>query len=214
VKNKIIGYIRVSTDNQSVENQKLKILEYAQLNKIAIEEFVSIEISTRKNQKQRKIDFLKEMLKEGDTLIVTELSRLGRNMLEILNLIEYFNSTGVKIIFTNQPELSTAGKNDALSTLLLSIYGYFAEAEREIISTRTKQGLDKARKNGKKLGRPKGTTGFSKLDGREEEIAGLIDKGLNNTAISKMLEISRPALNTFLKSREDKIKKYRTRESK
>lgn len=199
--NKIIGYIRVSTDTQSVANQKLKILEYARLNKIVIDDFVSIEISTRKNQKDRKIDEIKALLKKDDTLIVTELSRLGRNMLEILNLIEHFNQNSVKIIFTNQPELSTTGKNDALSSLLFSIYGYFAEAEREIISTRTKQGLEKAKASGKKLGRPRGTKGFSKLDGREKEVEGMIEKGLNVTNIAKMLEVSRPCLQHFIDTR-------------
>jgi len=204
----------VSTDTQNVENQKLKILEYAQLNKIQIDEFVSIEISTRKSQKERKIEDLKEMLQEGDTLIVTELSRLGRNMLQVLNLIEYFNNTGVKIIFTNQPELSTAGKNDAISKLLLSIYGYFAEAEREIISSRTKQGLERAKQNGKSLGRPKGSTGFSKLDGYEKQIAEMLDNGFRKSHILKELArigcpVTRPALNSFLESRKEKIDSFR-----
>jgi len=198
---KVVGYIRVSTDTQSVANQKLKILEYARLNKIIIDDFVSIEISTRKNQKDRKIDEIKALLKKDDTLIVTELSRLGRNMLEILNLIEHFNQNSVKIIFTNQPELSTTGKNDALSSLLFSIYGYFAEAEREIISTRTKQGLEKAKASGKKLGRPVGTSGASKLDGKKKDIENMLYKGLNPTNIARMLEVSRPCLQHFIDTR-------------
>ncbi|EDZ62147.1 protein containing Resolvase, N-terminal domain [Sulfurimonas gotlandica GD1] len=76
-------------------------------------------------------------------------------MLEILNLIERFSSTGIKLIFVNQPELSM-NQNNALSSLLLSIYGYFAQTEREIISERTKQGLAAAKASGKILGRPKG----------------------------------------------------------
>lgn len=199
---KVIAYIRVSTDTQSVQNQKLKILEYAQANKITIDDFVSIEVSTRKSAKDRKINDIKEMLKENDTLVVTELSRLGRNMLEILNLIEYFNKNGIKIIFTNQPELSTTGKNDALSSLLFSIYGYFAEAEREIISTRTKQGLEKAKASGKTLGRPKGSTGFSKLDGREQEILELLQDGANKSYMARKLKVSIPCLNSFIKSRK------------
>ena len=144
---KYLAYIRVSTDKQSLENQKHKILEYAYENKIKIDDFIQIEISSRKNQKDRLLDDVFLRLKDNDTLIVTELSRLGRNMLEILNLIERFNKSNIRLIFVNQPELSTA--NNALSKLLLSIYGYFAETEREIISESTKQGLAVARAKGK-----------------------------------------------------------------
>ena len=84
----IIGYIRVSTEQQSMENQKHKLLEYAQNNKIIIDEFIELEISSKKDQKERLLDKVFEKLKGGDTFICTELSRLGRNMLEILNLIE------------------------------------------------------------------------------------------------------------------------------
>ena len=94
----IIGYIRVSTEQQSLDNQKHKILEYAQQYKMIIDEFIEIEISSKKNQKSRLIDELFEKLSSGDTFICTELSRLGRNMLEILNLIERFNQANIKLI--------------------------------------------------------------------------------------------------------------------
>ena len=85
---KYYAYIRVSTDKQTLENQKHKILEFAFNKKIQIEDFIEVEVSSRKNQKERLIEDLFLKLKENDTLVVRELSRLGRNMLEILNLIE------------------------------------------------------------------------------------------------------------------------------
>jgi len=88
----IIGYVRVSTEQQSMSNQKHKLLEYAQNNKIIIDDFIELEISSRKDQKDRLLDEVFKKLKSGDTFMCTELSRLGRNMLEILNLIEKFNS--------------------------------------------------------------------------------------------------------------------------
>jgi len=121
-----------------------------------------------------------------DIFICTELSRLGRNMLEILNLIEKFNELGIKLIFTNQPELST-NKNEALSSLLLAIYGYFAQTEREIISERTKQGLAAARASGKILGRPKGVKNKVRiLDPFKEEIKKYLEIGLMQTNILKL----------------------------
>ena len=97
----VFGYIRVSTEQQSLQNQKHKILEYAQQHKILIDELIELEISSKKSQKERKIDILLDKLKDGDTLICTELSRLGRNMLEILNLVEKFNQHKIKLVFTN-----------------------------------------------------------------------------------------------------------------
>ena len=183
----IIGYIRISTEQQSMENQKHKLLEYAQNNKIIIDEFIELEISSKKDQKERLLDKVFEKLKGGDTFICTELSRLGRNMLEILNLIEKFNSTDIKLIFTNQPELST-NKNEALSSLLLVIYGYFAQTEREIISQRTKQGLAAARASGKTLGRPKGVKNKNRvLDPFKDEIKKYLEMGLMQTNILKII---------------------------
>ena len=183
----IIGYIRVSTEQQSIENQKHKILEYAQNNKIIIDEFIELEISSKKSQKERLLDDVFNKLKSGDIFICTELSRLGRNMLEILNLIEKFNKIGIKLIFTNQPELST-NQNEALSSLLLAIYGYFAQTEREIISERTKQGLAAARAQGKVLGRPKGSKNKHRvLDPFKDDIKKFIDMELSQTNILKLI---------------------------
>ena len=183
----IIGYIRISTEQQSMENQKHKLLEYAQNNKMIIDEFIELEISSKKDQKERLLDKVFEKLKSGDTFMCTELSRLGRNMLEILNLIEKFNNAEIKLIFTNQPELST-NKNEALSSLLLAIYGYFAQTEREIISQRTKQGLAAARASGKKLGRPKGVKNKNRvLDPFKDEIKKYLEMELMQTNILKII---------------------------
>jgi len=204
----IIGYIRVSTEQQSMENQKHRLLEYAQNNKMIIDEFIELEISSKKAQKDRLLDEVFKKLKNGDIFICTELSRLGRNMLEILNLIEKFNSLGIKLIFTNQPELST-NKNEALSSLLLAIYGYFAQTEREIISQRTKQGLEAAKASGKKLGRPKGVKNKNRvLDPFKDEIKKYLDMGLMQTNILKIInaqlekKISLTSLRYFISTTE------------
>ena len=157
--------------------------------KTLIDEFIEIEISSKKSQKARLIEALMEKMKSGDTLICTELSRLGRNMLEILNLIEKFNQIGIKLIFTNQPELSTS-QNESLSALLLAIYGYFAQTEREIISERTKQGLSAARAMGKILGSPKGAKNKTRiLDSYKEEINRLLSIGVSQSSVLKIINV-------------------------
>lgn len=151
---KVIGYIRVSSDKQDREKQEHLLLQYAQQHQLQIERFISVEMSSRKSTRDRRIDELLANLDAGDTLLVAELSRLGRNMFEVIDIINRLGGNGVEIVFIRQPELSTAGPH---RKLLLAVYSYFAEAEREFISIRTKQGLAAARAKGKKLGRPKGS---------------------------------------------------------
>ena len=196
-----IGYIRVSTDTQNLNNQKHKILEYAQSHKLMIDEFVEMEISSKSDIKKRKIEEIFEKLQKDDILICTELSRLGRNMLEILNLIERFNDVGIKLIFVNQPELST-NQNNALGSLLLAIYGYFAQTEREIISERTKQGLAAAKAQGKQLGRPVGAKAKVRvLDPYNLEILEYLKMNLSQAGILKIInsKLEKPLTITSLR---------------
>jgi DNA invertase Pin-like site-specific DNA recombinase len=151
---KTIGYIRISTDKQDAQKQEHLLLRYAQQHELHIDRFVSVEMSSRKSTRERRIDELLHELTAGDTLVVAELSRLGRNMFEVIEIINQLGQKGAEIVFVRQPELSTIG---AHRKLLLAIYSYFAEAEREFISLRTKQGLAAARAKGKRLGRPKGS---------------------------------------------------------
>jgi DNA invertase Pin-like site-specific DNA recombinase len=184
-KHKVIGYIRVSTDKQDLDKQHHLLLDYAQKQNMRIKEFIEVEISSRKNAKERRIDELMAKLAAGDTLIVAELSRLGRNMLETLNIINQLSETGVKIIFVRQPELSTTGQH---GKLLLAIYSYFAETERDFISIRTKQGLAAARDKGKQLGRPKGSKNKERvLDPYKDQIKQYLQLDLNLAAIRKII---------------------------
>lgn len=182
---KVIGYIRVSTDKQDLDKQHHLLLDYAQKQGLRIDEFIQVEISSRKNAKERRIEELVEKLDRGDTLIVAELSRLGRNMLETLNIINQLSETGVKIIFVRQPELSTTGSH---AKLLLAIYSYFAEAEREYISLRTKQGLAAAKAQGQQLGRPKGSKNKERvLDPHRDQLRKFLQLGLNLAAIRQII---------------------------
>jgi len=183
---KVIGYIRVSTDKQDLLKQKHLILEFAQKNQILVNDFIEVEISSRKDKVERRIDFLIESLEKGDILLVAELSRLGRNMLETLNIINELSEKGIMIKFIRQPELSTDGSH---TKLLLAIYSYFAESEREFISLRTRQGLNAAKASGKRLGRPAGS-GNKKgrvLDPYKDQIFELLRMGLPISSVAKII---------------------------
>lgn len=183
---RVFGYLRVSTAEQDLIKQEYLLLTYARANKLHIDEMITVKISATKTQAERKINEIFENLNEGDILLVAELSRLGRNMLEVLNLIEKINEAGIILKFVRQPELSTDSSH---TKLLLAIYGYFAQAEREFISLRTKQGLLAAKSSGKKLGRPKGSKSKKGrvLDSQKQQIQEYLKLGLSINAISKII---------------------------
>lgn len=182
----VIGYIRVSTDKQDLDKQKHLLLEYANKHKMLIDEFIEVEVSSQKTKKERKIEILTSKLQKGDILIAAELSRIGRNMLETLNIINELSEKGIRLVFVRQPELSTLGP---YGKLLLAIYSYFAEAEREFISIRTKQGLAAAKAQGKLLGRPIGSKNKKSrvLDPYKEQIKSYLSIGLTMNAITKII---------------------------
>ena len=188
----VVGYIRVSSDKQDLQKQEHLLLKYAQQHDLQVGDFINIEISSRKGTKERRIDELLARLNEGDVLLVAELSRLGRNMFEVINIINQLSENGVEVIFVRQPELSTAGPH---RKLLLAIYSYFAEAEREFISMRTRQGLAAARASGKKLGRPKGSRDKERvLDPYREQIKEYLQLGLSLSRIRTIInpQLERP----------------------
>lgn len=178
-----IAYIRISTNKQDCETQKLQILEYCQKHRIFLNETIEVEISSTKSAEKRRINELESKLNRDDILITTELSRLGRSMFEVMNLVVRLSEKGVQFIFLRQPELSSF-KNPA-SKLLLSFYAYMAETERDFISQRTKAGLAKAKANGKKLGRPFGSLS-SIYDKDIDKIKELIDKKLTLKSIWRL----------------------------
>jgi len=185
---KTIGYIRVSTDKQDLNNQEHAILTFANTQKLHIDEIVQIEISATKSKRKRRVEELLDKLSHGDKLITTELSRLGRNMIETLNIIEQLTVEGVELVFVNQPELSLHSSNP-YGKLMIAIYSYFAEAEREFISIRTKQGLAAAKAKGIELGRPKGAKNKKglKLNQFQDQIEKFLQLGLSVTAIQKLI---------------------------
>ena len=119
-----------------------------------IDRFIRVGVSTSKSLRERRIEALFNALSDGDTVIVTELSRLGRNMFQTLDLINKMSEMGMKPVFVRQPALSTTGSH---AKLLLAFYSYFAKAERDFIAMRTKQGMASAKAQGKHVGRPKGS---------------------------------------------------------
>ena len=167
-----------------MDMQRLQIFQYAQTMGLLIDSFIEVQESAATTQKQRKIDELRERLKSGDILLVYEISRLGRSMFEVINLVLELSQKGVQFIFIRQPELSSF--NNAHSKLLLTFYAYIAEVEKDFISQRTKAGLEKAKAKGRTLGRPLGSYS-SVYDQYIEQIRELLDKKLSIISVWKLI---------------------------
>ena len=198
---KTLGYLRVSTVKQDVQNQKLEILSYANTNKITVDDFLTVEMSSRKTMKERRIDELLSMLDDGDTLIVSELSRLGRSLGEIIQIVDNLIKKQVRFIAVKQG-MTINGRNDIQTKVMITMFGLFAEIERDLLSERTKMGLENARAKGKKLGRPVGRLGKHKLDGKEEEIRELLGYRVSKAAIARKLGVSRTCMVDFIQKRK------------
>jgi DNA invertase Pin-like site-specific DNA recombinase len=197
---KAIAYLRVSTTGQDVDNQEHAILKYADSKGIKINQWFKLEASSRKSSKERRIDELMAVLKKGDTLVVSELSRLGRSLSQVVLLVDELLEKGVTFIAVKQG-MKLNGAKDMAAKVQIAMFGLLAELERDLISERTKMGLDAARAKGKTLGRPKGSTGKSKLDGKESEIVDLLDKGISRRALAQYLGVAPTTLINFIQSR-------------
>ena len=197
----IIAYLRVSSSKQDAASQRLAVLDFAQREGLHIDEFMQVEISTRKSAQKKELDSIISKLQEGDLLLVSELSRIGRSIANIIMTIDSLIKQGIQFTAIKE-NIRITGTQDMQSKMLVAMFGLLAELERDLISQRTKEGLKNARAKGKQIGRPKGTKGKSKLDGKEGEIADYLDKGVTRANIARILGVTRPTLNSFITSRK------------
>jgi len=195
----IYAYIRVSTDKQTTENQKFEIYKFADEKNIRINSWIEETISSNKPLKERKLGILIDNLKKDDILICTEVSRLGRSIMEVMSILNQFMEKDVKVYTTKEKyELG----NTISSKVLAFAFSLSAEIEKNMISQRTKEALDRKRSEGKKLGRPKGSKSkVTKLSGKEEVIRHYLENGVSITAIGNLLKVNRMTVSNFIKTR-------------
>lgn len=212
---KTIAYIRTSTDKQDLKNQRLEILEYVHEKNIRVDEFMDITVSSRKDSRMRRIDELLEKLAAGDTLIVTELSRLGRSTGEVITLINQLVAHDIRVLILKQ-NLDLHHQHDITSKVMITLFSLFAELERDLISLRTKEALAK-KAQGIALGKPKGTIQTSIFDKDQEKIVELLSLGLSQRKIARFLGYSNHAsLSYYVASRslkalaEQLLKKHKS----
>ena len=198
---KIIAYIRTSTDKQDLNNQKLEIFEFAKKNKLEVDDFIQMTISSRKTSKERRIDEMIASFNDADTLIVTELSRLGRSTAEVIGLVNELIKKQVRVIIIKQG--LDIKQHDMNSKVMITLFSLFAELERDLISVRTKDALASKKAQGIQLGKPKGTIQKSKFDKDVYKIKELLQLGLSVRKIAIFLGYSSHiGLNIYVKKRQ------------
>ena len=192
----VIGYIRVSSNKQTLEHQHFEIEQYAKNQGLKIDTWVEEKISSRKALKNRKLGTLLDNLQENDILISCEISRLGRSLLEVMRILETCLSKNCQV-WTLKENYRLG--NDIQSKVLAFAFGLAAEIERNLISQRTKSSLANLKASGKKLGRPLAAESQKlKLSKNTCKIKNLLAKGISKSQIARILGVQRSTLRRFI----------------
>ena len=191
----VYGYIRVSTDKQTVENQRYEIINFCKKEKMKVDEWVEETISGTVDINQRVLGSLLSKLEKDDIIICSELSRLGRSLFMIMDILNQCMKKEIQVwTIKDNYRLGT----DISSKVLAFAFGLSAEIERNLISQRTKEALARAISEGKHIGRPKGSKNkVLKLSGKEKEIIKLLNIGVSKTQIARKFGVHRFTLYRF-----------------
>jgi DNA invertase Pin-like site-specific DNA recombinase len=191
----VYGYIRVSTDKQTVENQRYEIEKFCKKNELIIEKWIEETISGTKTPDKRLLGPLLDGIKKDDLIICSELSRLGRSLFMIMSILNILMAAGAKV-WTIKDNYRLG--DDIGSKVLAFAFGLSAEIERNLISQRTKEALARRKAEGKKLGRPFGKAVRLKLTGHEIEIKDMLKNGMAKAAIGRHFGVTRGTVAIFI----------------
>lgn len=194
----IYAYYRVSTDKQDFENQKQGVINFCKRKDLIIDkEIIDDGVSGTKEPEKRLLGRILKIISAGDIIVCSELSRLDRKLFMIMRILEHCMQVGAKV-YTVKDNYELG--DNIQSKVLAFAFGLSAEIERDLISQRTKEALQKRKAEGKILGRPAGRKNSSyKLSGKTEQIKKLMQKGYCRATIAKKLKVCRYTLNKFIK---------------
>lgn len=203
---KYFGYLRVSTDGQDVESQKLGLLEYANRHGFAPMELIAETVSRASDWRGRQLGALLERVGEGDIILTPEFTRLAATPGQVFTFLEAVTAKGVILHVT---KTGTVMDGSMQSQLLASVFSMASMIELSFIRERTKEGLRRAKEDGKRLGRPPGSNGRLKLDERENEIRGYLAIGLTKRKMAKALGVAYNTLDRFISRKKLAIDKQK-----
>lgn len=193
------GYIRVSSDKQTVENQRFEIVNYCEKEGLKVDGWIEETVSGTKNYDKRELGDLLEKVEKGDLIICSELSRLGRSLFMIMEILNQCMNKECRV-WTIKDGYRLG--DDIQSKVLAFAFGLSAEIERNLISQRTREALARKKAEGVILGRPKGRKSCRvKLSGKEEFIKELRRQGVSISEIARIYKVNRNTVSTFIKTR-------------
>ena len=196
----VTSYLRVSTDKQTLENQRAEITRFAQKNGLTVGRWVEEIVSGKVRDSDRKLGALLKKLKKGDTLIISELSRLSRTLLDIMSIMRMLLEKGVTLYSVKE---NFCLADDISSKVILFAFGLAAEIERDLISARTKEALAARKEQGVILGRKPGTSPkLQMLKSNREQIVLKHRSGMTITRLSELYGVSRGTMAKFLNKEE------------
>lgn len=192
----VIGYIRVSSNKQTVQHQHYEIKQFAEHHNITVDKWVMETITSRKPLNKRQLGQILDKLQDGDILISAEISRLGRSLLEVMHILETCLNKNCQV-WTLKENYRLG--NDIQSKVMAFAFGLSAEIERKLISQRTKASLDNIRATGKRLGRPFSAQSKKlKLSQNTKKIKNLLDTGSTKYKIAKLMDVSPATVTNFI----------------
>ena len=194
------AYIRVSTDKQTVENQRFEISRFCEREGIIIDKWIEETISGTSSYNKRKLGRLLKKVGKGDMIIASELSRLGRNLFMIMEILKQCMDRECRV-WTVKDGYRLG--DDIQSKVLAFAFGLSAEIERDLISQRTKEALARLKIDGVKLGRPRGAKNRKyRLDEQEKVILRLLEQGVNKREIARRCCVSPNTFYNWLKRKD------------
>ena len=196
-----IAYLRVSTGRQDINRQKLAVLAYAHTHRVIVDAFMETQHSSQRAMQRAELLQMIEALQPGDRLIVSELSRLGRSLSQILQIIDRLRQKEVRLVVIKEA-IRFEGRHNIQTKAMIALFGLFAEVERDLIAERTKEGLAAAKARGQRLGRPQGALSTSKLDGKAGDIRSLLQKHVSKASIARIMDVSQTTLQHFIRTRK------------
>lgn len=196
----VVGYLRVSTERQSSEAQKIGILQLADKENVKVDKWICETVSGVKKVSNRILGELLTEMREGDILITSEISRLARSSLQVMNILNEMMEKKCQLWTVKESYKLGA---DISSTILAFCFSLSAQLERDLISQRTKESLMRKKAEGVKLGRPKGyVVKNKKLTGKEEEIRNLLKYGVSKRAISRLMRVHHSTVSSFIREKK------------
>jgi DNA invertase Pin-like site-specific DNA recombinase len=202
------GYLRVSSDRQDVESQKIGVVAKSKELHLEIDEWIKDEgVSGVKEYNKRHLGELMKKAGKGDVIIVSEISRLARSVFMLFRIIEFCRDNEI-IIYSVKDSINTIKSGDLTGIMMVFCFGIAAQIEREMIVKRTIEGLERRRRDGVIFGRPVGSKSKKKLSGKEDVIREYFSAGLVINQVARVMNVNRETLKRFCTENNIELNKY------